>query len=49
MSGEGALIDDIDMFHAIENVGVGIGGQGSEGFVDLGTGSFMAAMEEALQ
>ncbi|XP_063937653.1 uncharacterized protein LOC108203959 [Daucus carota subsp. sativus] len=49
MSGEGTFIDDIDMFHEIEAVGVGIGGQSSKGFTDLGTGSFMAAMEEALQ
>ena len=47
----GNMIRDVDMFHAIEPVGVGIGGQGPDDFVDLsfGTAGFVAAMEESIK
>ena len=39
MQTEGHLINEIDMFHEIEAVGVGIGGQDYEGFVNLTAGN----------
>ncbi|KAL1808664.1 hypothetical protein ACET3Z_025654 [Daucus carota] len=50
MTSEGYFINDVDMYHEIEAVGVGIGGQGSQSMMDfnfVGT-SFMGAMEEAM-
>ena len=50
MLNEGNAIQDIDMFHSIEAVGVGIGGQGSDDLIEFGTqfGSFTAALEDAM-
>ena len=47
----GNMIRDVDMFHVIEPVGVGIGGQGPDDFVDVnfGTVGFTAAMEESIK